>query len=932
MKTLLTLIIIFSLSGFGILLSQSEDLPKYMTAQEEEIWDSYLDSLRKSRQTGELPEKSVRVMGEWEEIQALFLSWRSYPVVLTEIVRHAVEEVKVYIITQNEGNVRTTLTNAGIPLDNVEFVNWPTNTVWIRDYGPWAVYENDVEQLAISDYIYNRPRPLDNAIPERVAEHFGLPYYSATQVPYDLVHTGGNNLVDGYQTGYSSRIVSRENPGKTDMEIDYITNRLFGYDEYVKMTELPFDGISHLDMHMRFIDEETVIIGEYPEGVADGPQIEQNIEHFLNNHETAFGNPYAVKRIPMPPGFNGNYPDQGGPYRTFTNSIFLNGTILVPIYEEQYDTVGLRIYRENLPGYKVVGIDCNEMINSLGALHCITKTVGVDDPLWIAHPRIRDVYDETHSPEVRALAKHKNGIQELELYYKTASDADYQVLVMDQDPEEPHWYSAQIPSMEFGTEIQYYISAMSNSGKSQSRPLVAPEGYFSYRVIEPDLAPESAFSSNLIQICPGGSVRFLDRSDHGISEREWFFPGGTPAQSIAQNPEVLYEQAGTFDVVLITHNVIGSDTLFMENYIEVELGNQPFVEEFRQGLDTLIWDNFDNSNNTFKWSSFEGTSCYDNTSIRLDNYNVDNRGVESTIQGHFDLSQMVQPQLYFSVAYAPFSAEFFDGLEVEIVNCEGEVEVVFKEFGPELSTAPPTGEMVFVPASCDEWEDHVLDLSEFAGENVYLKFKNLGGWGNMLYLDNIFIKDAGSENQPPMVQFLNPSEDLELAADFPVELEVELQAYDNDGFIADLVVELDGLVVGNFDVKPYQLPLTFQQEGEYQLTAVATDNDGRESDAVLRKIIIGEPSSVSTDLGSEVEWSLSPNPTSGKFRLNLKNDLPCSDSYFNITDVVGRDMGESFPVESTEMEVDVSHLPSGIYRFSLVMCNQQTVQNLLIID
>jgi hypothetical protein len=30
-------------------------------------------------------------------------------------------------------------------------------------------------------------------------------------------------------------------------------------------------------MHMRVIDEETIVIGEYPEGVSDGPQIEANI-------------------------------------------------------------------------------------------------------------------------------------------------------------------------------------------------------------------------------------------------------------------------------------------------------------------------------------------------------------------------------------------------------------------------------------------------------------------------------------------------------------------------------------------------------------------------------------------------------------------------------------------------------------------------------
>jgi hypothetical protein len=52
---------------------------------------------------------------------------------------------------------------------------------------------------------------------------------------------------------------------------------------------------------MRIIDEETIIIGEYPEGVSDGPQINANIEYLNEEVKTAFGHSYRIIRIPMPP-------------------------------------------------------------------------------------------------------------------------------------------------------------------------------------------------------------------------------------------------------------------------------------------------------------------------------------------------------------------------------------------------------------------------------------------------------------------------------------------------------------------------------------------------------------------------------------------------------------------------------------------------------
>lgn len=474
---------IFTFAGFQ-LIGQQSGMPHTMTPDEQKIMADYLREKYAStiRSIPVPPPGQVRTMAEWEEIQALIITWSGQATILKEIVRNAVKECKVLIITTDPGNVSGQLTSAGIPLDSVEFVNTPFNSIWVRDYGPWTVYKNDVDSLWLVDWIYNRPRQNDDATPVAVAEHLNLPIYEATTFPYNWVHTGGNHLPDGMGTVFSSMLVLEENPEKTEAQIDSIANLFLGVKQYIKFPTLPFDGIHHLDMHMRVIDEETIFFGQYPEGIADGPQIESNINYLTEEFNTAFGNKYNIVRLPMPPDASGRYPNTGGAYRTYTNSVFVNKTVLVPTYQEKYDTTALRIYRENLPGYNVVGINCNSIIGSLGAIHCITKTVGDDDPLLIAHPRLRDSDDASLEYPVVAYIKHRDGIASAELYYRVSPDSFYiQVPMVLVDSAANSW-AALIPPQQAGSEIQYYIHAVANNGKQQVRPIVAPEGYFRFKV------------------------------------------------------------------------------------------------------------------------------------------------------------------------------------------------------------------------------------------------------------------------------------------------------------------------------------------------------------------------------------------------------------------------------------------------------------------
>ena len=350
----------------------------------------------------------------------------------------------------------------------------------------------------IIDWIYNRPRPADDAIPVYVANELNVPLYQTNTNPWNLVHTGGNFMTDGMGTGFSSKLILNENPGKTEAAIDNIMQQFMGIDNYIKMENLPYDVIHHIDMHMKLLDEETILMGEYPAGVADGPQIEANLLYILNNYMSPFGTPYKIIRIPMPPNTAGQYPNNGANYYTHVNSVIVNKSILVPIYNLSSDTTALRIYREAMPGYKVVGINSNQSISSLGAIHCINKEIGTNDPLLIIHNDLEDTYNDAYPYQVDAILKHRSGIATANVLYTTDTILPYQSAVMTLTNATTNTWTAYIPAQTVGTTIYYYVEATANSGKMQVRPLPAPAGFWNFDVLNTTSIENFNESNNLI--------------------------------------------------------------------------------------------------------------------------------------------------------------------------------------------------------------------------------------------------------------------------------------------------------------------------------------------------------------------------------------------------------------------------------------------------
>ncbi|MGB1031075.1 MAG: agmatine deiminase family protein [Flavobacteriales bacterium] len=488
--------------------SNDEPLPRWLTTAEEELMRTHSFAPVGERGITSPPSDftELRTMAEWEEIQSLTIGWTYFFPILKQIVSASQDQCEVIILSENISETENYLlsNNAGGPaladLSNISILDVDLNSIWMRDYAANTVYGSGVDDLILVDWIYNRPRPDDDASPQAVADHLGVDLYCTTSSPTDLVNTGGNFMADGFGSGFASNLILEENEAgnpydvstKSESQIDQIMSDWMGLDRYIKMPTLPNDLIHHIDMHMKLLDEERILFSEYPMGLSDGPQINANMLYVLQNFQSTFGTNYEVIRIPAPPD-GGQYPilgENNASYKTYSNAVFVNNKVLLPTYETQFDTTAIRIWEESLPGYEIVGIDCDDensdIISLSGAIHCITHSVGVEDPLLISHQALNDTEDDQNSYEVAAMIRHRSEIASAELFWR-ADEGDLFQSASMLSLGDDQW-AADIPAQAVGTTVNYYIRATAESGKEQNRPMPAPTGYWSFKVLGNDVS------------------------------------------------------------------------------------------------------------------------------------------------------------------------------------------------------------------------------------------------------------------------------------------------------------------------------------------------------------------------------------------------------------------------------------------------------------
>ncbi len=300
---------------------------------------------------------------EYDTVAGVVMYWNpgsndAYDQIVASVVNGIQPRATVFMQTNNQvhqDQMINTFTNYGVHVDNIVFIEVFGDRIWIRDHGPFSIYDNDT--LAFVGFNDLAAGHADQDLPQRLAEYWDINYYDFPHVIFD----GGNYLVDSHGRLFATDRLYTNNQGVPPETIDTILKTYMAIDTIVTFEALSDDYWGHLDMQVKLLNDTTFVISSVDEWHQDY-QILQNNLAILQSLEHPEGKSYQIEQIP-----------KADNWKTYINSLIVNDAVLVPTYSSPNDSYALQAYRDLMPEATVIGIDCNAMIYWEGAIHCITN-------------------------------------------------------------------------------------------------------------------------------------------------------------------------------------------------------------------------------------------------------------------------------------------------------------------------------------------------------------------------------------------------------------------------------------------------------------------------------------------------------------------------------------------------------------------------------
>ncbi|MDZ4708718.1 MAG: agmatine deiminase family protein [Saprospiraceae bacterium] len=460
-----------------------------------------------------------RLAAEWEPAIGTMLVWPlSVPY---KLVIELARDNHVYTIVENEAvkkEAQKWYNDWGINPAKTSFIYAAQglDSWWVRDWGPGAVYTPEGKmKLADGKYIFSTPitglpcqdslefiyktkehkiikTEIDDAATLSLGNGLNL---AVLDLPF--INTGGNVANDGLGTAFSTCILLNENQyfGISENRFFKLNKELTGIRQYHILSNFEKRGIQHIDCYLKLLDEERMLVIEPPLDHDLYPIYESILQKELVGMKTPYGRPYEIVRIKT----GRYYKDQLAAY---TNSLILNKTIYVPLFKIKEDEQALKRWQEVMPGYTVKGFEfelkdepmvsqkLNEHYLLYGwrdgdALHCRTRAIWDPEMLFISAKRIESPVNSTHKNIVYCTIidySKKGLIQKQCLVHWRISGRNEWNSIRLKPNGTPNLFYAEIPFHQAGTSIEYYISAVSSSGKTETKPRTAPQGTYTFSI------------------------------------------------------------------------------------------------------------------------------------------------------------------------------------------------------------------------------------------------------------------------------------------------------------------------------------------------------------------------------------------------------------------------------------------------------------------
>lgn len=409
------------------------------------------------------PEGEVRSLAEWEEAEAVMTLWPN-----ASLLRELSRRGKVKLFGDGRSDIdwwKNYLSSHSIAPEPFSYFIVPTDSIWIRDYGPWFILDGN-RSFGIVDNTYNRPRPQDDVVPEFLAHELSLPFFHT-----GLTHTGGNYYNDGMGNGFSSTLVYRENKQAKEA-IDGRMRDFLGIRRYTTSPLGPGLTIEHLDTFGKLVAADTWVFADFPAGSRFKADADRMVE-ILKTQRSAYGTPYRILRMKMWADRAG---DRAEDYRAYLNSFISNRAIYFPTYgNDEGDRYAAEVYKQALPGYDVVGVD-GQNTGWGDSVHCRNRNLLQKNTIFL-FPKITNAGVDGSGPfeiELEAIPTPGATLTEEPTLLWTWNGAEMAPLHF-QGTDRPRIYTATLPRQSTEGHLSIIIKASDTTGKTKTVPPAAPE-------------------------------------------------------------------------------------------------------------------------------------------------------------------------------------------------------------------------------------------------------------------------------------------------------------------------------------------------------------------------------------------------------------------------------------------------------------------------
>ena len=277
---------------------------------------------------------------------------------------------------------------------------------------------------------------------------------------------------------------------------------------------------------------------------------------------------------------------------------------------------------------------------------------------------------------------------------------------------------------------------------------------------------EADFTAAKQVVCRYEEVYFQDQSFYGQNAWDWTFNGGNPAQSSDQNPSVIYNTPGIYNISLEVSDGLASQSVTYNQFIMVTdlIGTHtPYNENFETNdIPGGHWFPVNPDKDQYGWEKSTTAGYDDNTSAKMNNFGNNGGRIDDLISGTYDVSNLSSATLTFRLAYAQSSSGVGnDILRLYTSNdCGSTWSLRWIQAGTGMATVGPQSSD-WEPSAPNEWAEIQVDnFGSHMSDNLQFKFEFASFGGNNLYIDNINLEgpfkdapvlespDDGAVNRP----------------------------------------------------------------------------------------------------------------------------------------------------------------------------------------